>query len=303
MARILVVDDEPPIRELLKDYLETKDYEVSLAVDGVDALELLQRDPAHDLILSDINMPRMMGFELLAEVEKKYPEIKRVLITAYNVEDYISLAIKFGVSNIIAKTAPFNFEEISAVIGNLLEGRIFGIQSFLKQGADIRRIPVISPKKVHEYATTLITDLGIDRSAKNLEVVVVELLNNAIYYGIKDYDAEKKEEWDENFELAQGEVDITYSRDDEKYAIAISDNGGKLTKNKVLHWLGRQIQKDERGLPLGILDIHGRGIFISREYVDRLIINIDKEKCTEIICLHYIQESYKGHKPLLINEI
>jgi CheY-like chemotaxis protein len=303
MDRILVVDDELSIRELLKDFLETQGYSVTTAQDGVDALEVLKNDQNFDLILSDVNMPRMMGFELLHEVEKQFPYIKRVLITAYDVEDYISLAIKFGISNIITKTAPFNFDEISAIIKSLIEGKLYGLQSFLAKKDAVKKIKVLSPKDVYDYAVQVMGDLDVSHSSKNLEIVIVEMLNNAIYYGIKDYDAKRKEDWDEDFKLNPGEVDLLYGRDDEKYAISITDNGGKLTKAKVLHWLGRQMQKDERGLPIGILDIHGRGIYISREYVDRLVINIHKGKYTEIICLHYIQDAYKGHKPLLINEI
>ena len=303
MSRILVVDDEISILELLKDFLEGEGYQVSTAGDGVDALGVLEKDPRFDLVLSDINMPRMKGFEFLSRVEKLYPHIRRVLITAYNVEDYITLALKYGVSNIITKTTPFNFDEILLLLRNLIDGSIFGLGGYLKQGAAVAKIPVISPQKIHEYALTPIREMAITRVTRNLEMVVVELLNNAVYYGIKDMDPEKKEEWNERFTLAPGEVDLYYGKDDEKCAIAVADNGGKLNKEKVLYWLGRQMERDNSGLPVGLYDIHGRGLYISREYVDRLIVNIERRKRTEIISIIYNQEVYKGHKPLLINEI
>ncbi len=62
--------------------------------------------------------------------------------------------------------------------------------------------------------------------------------------------------------------------------------------------------KDESGVPLGIMDTHGRGLFISREYVDRFIINLHPGKATEIIVLNYKDPNIRTqHKPLLINEL
>ncbi len=107
---ILVVDDEPEIRSLIADFLEDDEgYTVLTAEDGVDALENVLPHNTVNLVLSDINMPRMKGFELLNEVRESYPDIKRVLITAYNVEDYFELAMQHDVGNIFVKTTPFNF--------------------------------------------------------------------------------------------------------------------------------------------------------------------------------------------------
>ena len=79
---VLVVDDEPEIREMLTDYLgDEEGYTVFTAEDGIDALENVLPYKKVDLVLSDINMPRMKGFELLNKVRELYPEIKRVLIT------------------------------------------------------------------------------------------------------------------------------------------------------------------------------------------------------------------------------
>ncbi len=303
MKRILVVDDEISILELLRDFLEADGYKVMTAGDGVEALNLLKNDSNFDLIMSDINMPRMKGFELLNNVEKLYPKMKRILITAYNVEDYIALAMKYGISNIITKTAPFNFDEILLTIRNLIDGSIFGIDRYLREGSIVHKIQVISPALIHEYALQPIERMSITRTTRNMEMVIVELLNNAVFYGAKDMDPEKKEEWNEQFELDNGEVEMHYGMDEEKYAISVTDNGGTLNKEKVLYWLRRQIERDNSGLPIGLYDIHGRGLYISREYVDRLIVNIEKKKRTEIICILYNTETYKGHKPLLINEI
>jgi chemosensory pili system protein ChpA (sensor histidine kinase/response regulator) len=70
--RILVVDDDPSIRESAGIVLESEGYEVLTASDGLDGLRALSKS-LPDLIISDLNMPRMSGFEFLAIVRKRFP--------------------------------------------------------------------------------------------------------------------------------------------------------------------------------------------------------------------------------------
>ncbi|MBL8025924.1 MAG: response regulator [Fibrobacteres bacterium] len=303
MHRILIVDDEPSIKELLKEFLSGEGYTTETASDGIDALDILKSDANFDLIISDINMPRMKGFELLKQVEILYPRIKRVLLTAYSVEDYIHLALEHGISNIITKTTPFNFDELLTIVSKLLSGNILGLDVHLDSGTEISRFQIKDPRLIPEYASAPIKALKMPRLNRNFEMVMVELLNNAVYYGVKDMDPERKETWTDDFLLDDGQVEVFYGSDSQKAAIAVRDNGGKLSKDKIMYWLSRQMLRDETGLPVGLYDIHGRGLFISREYVDRLVVNLIKGKSTEIICLIYHEDIYKGHKPLLINEI
>jgi CheY-like chemotaxis protein len=72
--RILVVDDEPSIRETAKPLLENVGYEVVTANDGLDALYALSKS-LPDVIISDLHMPRMSGFEFLGIVRKRFPHI------------------------------------------------------------------------------------------------------------------------------------------------------------------------------------------------------------------------------------
>ena len=82
MARILVVDDEVSIRTLLKMELEEEGHEVLLAEDGIDALEVLEREPI-DLITLDIRMPRMDGLDFLGKIREVNKDIPIVICTAY----------------------------------------------------------------------------------------------------------------------------------------------------------------------------------------------------------------------------
>jgi len=73
-TRILVVEDDATVRHTISKLLSDQDYDVSIAVDGFDALLQLERK-IPDLILSDLNMPQMSGFELLSVVRRRFPEI------------------------------------------------------------------------------------------------------------------------------------------------------------------------------------------------------------------------------------
>lgn len=303
---LLVVDDEPEIRDMLADYLgDDEGYTVYTAADGVDALENVLPDKKVDLVLSDINMPRMKGFELLNKVRELYPAIKRVLITAYNVEDYLELALKHDVGNIFVKTTPFNFEELSTILHNLLTNDIFGAERYMADGFKESELLASRGDQIQKYANKIITFLPEEiGEQKRLELVIVELLTNAIFYGIRGESPEKKELWDHDFELGEDEaIHLKALWDDRKYAISILDKGGRLKKSDVLYWLHRQIGKDDRGLPLGVMDSHGRGLYIARKYIDRVLINIDSDARTEIIIINYYNEHYSGFKPLYINEI
>jgi CheY-like chemotaxis protein len=78
--RVLVVDDEPSIREAAGAILESQGYEVLTVADGLDGLHALSRS-LPDVIISDLNMPRMSGFEFLAIVRKRFPRIATIAMS------------------------------------------------------------------------------------------------------------------------------------------------------------------------------------------------------------------------------
>src|SRR5436190_22691592 len=82
-ARILVVDDDESLRELLRMHLASAGYEVSTAADAIAAGYIVLRNPP-DLILSDVNMPHMDGFEFVAalKADKSLPEIPVIFLTS-----------------------------------------------------------------------------------------------------------------------------------------------------------------------------------------------------------------------------
>lgn len=303
-STILIVDDDYEIRGMISDFLrDSESYNVLEAENGKEALEILKNNKT-DLVISDINMPGMKGFDLLKEVKERFPLIKRVLITAYNVEDYLNLALKYDIGNIFVKTAPFNFSEFSSIIAYLLNGDIFGLSHYFDESVPIKELKIRSSRSLDKDAELIINQIGPIDQPKRLELVIVELLTNAIFYGIRNEIPDKKEFWSHDFLLPEKQaIQVSVARDDQKYAISVSDLGGRLKKFDILYWLNRQISLNQDGLPLGLYDSHGRGFFIVRKYIDRLIINIDQTRRTEIIIINYFSRVYQGYKPLYINEI
>jgi CheY-like chemotaxis protein len=302
--KILVVDDEPEIRQMIVDFLrDVEGYTVSDAESGQEALDVLAKEP-FDLVLSDINMPGMKGFDLLKLVRERYPQIKRVLITAYNVEDYLELALKYDIGNIFVKTAPFNFSELSVIIKNLLTNTIFGLDQYFEPSAKKNEFLIKTARHLDSHARVITELIGDYKRSKRLEVVIVELLTNAIFYGIKSESPERKDEWDVNCELPEEKaIAVTVIRDEEKYGLSVCDKGGRLKKSDVLYWMNRQIERDTSGLPVGLFDAHGRGLFIARRYIDRLIVNVHNGVKTEIVIINYFNKTFYGFKPLYINEL
>jgi DNA-binding NtrC family response regulator len=80
---VLVVDNEDSLRRVLGEQLEDEGYEVSTASDGDEAIHLVN-EKKFDLVLLDINMPRVNGFEVLKFIKHHHPEVKVVMLTGYS---------------------------------------------------------------------------------------------------------------------------------------------------------------------------------------------------------------------------
>lgn len=119
-TRILVVDDERSMREMLSILLEREGYEAVEAKNGLEALQLFEAS-VFDLVISDIQMPGINGIELLGHIKKLAPEVPVLMITAFATAEQAVDAIKLGAFHYFTK--PFNNDEIRALVRNALEKR------------------------------------------------------------------------------------------------------------------------------------------------------------------------------------
>ena len=117
-TRILVVDDERSMREMLTILLEREGYEAVEAKNGQEALQLFEAS-LFDLVISDIQMPGINGIELLARIKSLAPEVPVLMITAFATAEQAVDAIKLGAFHYFTK--PFINDEIRALVRNALE--------------------------------------------------------------------------------------------------------------------------------------------------------------------------------------
>lgn len=116
-AHVLVVDDEAGVRELLGDALRVAGYSVSAASDGMSALTALRSAPA-DLLIIDINMPVLDGFELLEQLRKKGDNTPALMLSARGERTDITRGLRLGADDYVTK--PFGLEELLLRVGAIL---------------------------------------------------------------------------------------------------------------------------------------------------------------------------------------
>src|SRR6266850_572054 len=133
MARILVIDDNEEFRSSVKDLLEINAYDVVLAIDGEDGIQLFEQQGC-DLVVCDVFMPRKDGLETIAEILKISPATPIISTTGYVAStsgreealevDYLNAAQKFGAAHTLVK--PFDPDAFIALIRRSLEDASHG---------------------------------------------------------------------------------------------------------------------------------------------------------------------------------
>ena len=121
MVKIMIADDQQLIRESLKIILDSDpDFEVVKVVgSGQEVLDSLKTESI-DIILMDVRMPNMSGVDCTRIVKKEYPNIKVIILTTFDDDEYIYDALKYGASGYLLKGC--SLEELSTAIHNVLSG-------------------------------------------------------------------------------------------------------------------------------------------------------------------------------------
>ena len=121
--KILVVDDEPDLEPLMLQRMRRNirrgEYEFVFAHDGVEALEMLMADKEIDMVVSDINMPRMDGLTLLQQIQDVSPDIRAIIISAYGDMENIRTAMNRGAFDFVTK--PLDFQDLRLTIERTLQ--------------------------------------------------------------------------------------------------------------------------------------------------------------------------------------
>ena len=189
---ILIADDEPEIRTLLRLYLENENYQIIEAENGKQALELLKKEHV-DLCLLDIMMPEMDGYHVLQEL-RKTSNIPVMILSAKDADSEKILGLNLGADDYLAK--PFNLSELNARLKSVLRRRNFGGQKEFKYN-EIRILPDLHAVFVNENEIEftrkeydLLTYLIINRErVLTKEAIVEHLWGDYMGIGTDTFDA------------------------------------------------------------------------------------------------------------------
>jgi len=162
--RVLVVDDEDDIRMGLGKLIASMGATVSTAADGVEALEVAQREGV-DLVLSDMMMPRMSGAELLPNLIKRFPGVHVIILTGFGSIQSAVTCLQNGAAHFMTK--PFDNEEVLSIVGRLGRQVLAGREQAQQPGSPSGGIIAEDP------AMQRVMQL-IDRVAKSPVPVLVE---------------------------------------------------------------------------------------------------------------------------------
>jgi CheY-like chemotaxis protein len=134
-VRILIADDDDVCREILLDTIRWSGVEVVLVGDGLEALTQLGLR-AFDILITDLNMPRMDGLTLLKKAREQYPDLLTIIITGYGSLESAIEAVRLGAYDYLQK--PFKIEEMTVTAKNAIEKvRILREKSELLQEIEV----------------------------------------------------------------------------------------------------------------------------------------------------------------------
>jgi two-component system nitrogen regulation response regulator NtrX len=128
---ILIIDDEPGIREVLKDVLEDEHYQVFLAEDGISGLSILEKETIN-LVILDVWLPNIGGIDVLKQIKEKNPDIAVIMISGHANINLAVTAVKMGAFDFLEK--PLSLEKTITVVRNALK-----MEDLIKENRNLKQ--------------------------------------------------------------------------------------------------------------------------------------------------------------------
>lgn len=185
---ILIVDDEVQIlKALIRAFLDSN-YEVLTAESGKEALDILSSNEI-DMIISDMRMPNMDGYQLLSEVKLKYPEILRVILSGYSDENVIFKAILQNVAKLYV-LKPWENEKLIKLVDQIFETEdSLKDKNLISLINSLDKLPTIKSnyQRILSYIETNADIADIARLIEQDQSITTKLLHvaNSAFYGVK----------------------------------------------------------------------------------------------------------------------
>ncbi|OGW36163.1 MAG: Fis family transcriptional regulator [Nitrospirae bacterium RBG_13_39_12] len=187
-GKILIVEDEKSMREVLKILLEGENYLVTSASDGLEGLSYIKKD-IFDLVITDMKMPKVDGFEFLRKTKEISPNTLVIMITAFGTTETAIEAMKMGAYDYINK--PFKVDEIRLIVKKAIEKKrlseelallrekvktSYSLESIIGRSPKMQELFAIIPRIAQSNSNVLI--IGESGSGKELVATALHNLSN-----------------------------------------------------------------------------------------------------------------------------
>jgi two-component system response regulator PilR (NtrC family) len=187
-GKILIVEDEKNMREVLKILLEGENYAVTSASNGLEGLSSLDKD-IFDLVITDMKMPKADGFQVLKKVKEISPDTIVIMITAFGTKETAIEAMKLGAYDYINK--PFNIDEIRLIVRKALDKKrlsdeitilrqkvetTYSLENIIGQSPKMQELFKVIPKIAQSNSNVLI--IGESGSGKELFAAALHNLSH-----------------------------------------------------------------------------------------------------------------------------
>jgi CheY-like chemotaxis protein len=276
--RILIVDDDPDVHQLLAAALQAPDREIESVYDGLSGLHRVEA-VAYDLVMTDVNMPGLDGMALLERINQIRPDARVVVMTVASTPESIIHAIRERAFAFFSK--PFTISAVGEMVERALNSAPSGddieVLSAAPHWLGLRlRCKLETADRILQFLREIGMDLPA-REQENIATAFREILMNAIEHGAGS-DPRKK-------------VTITYIRTERAVLYYVRDPGPGFSFQKLPHAAvsnplespyGHVEVREQLGLRPG-----GFGILMTRELVDELIYN---DKGNEVLLIKYLKQ-------------
>ncbi len=282
MKKLLVVDDDETLRELVTFALTREGYEVLTARDAIAGLELLKTGARPDLALLDVMMPHMSGLEMLARLRVEHPDLPVIMMTAMSTPETAIRALREHACDFLAK--PFDIDELVSSVKSAFKLEPHEIQieilSARPEWVELRvpcDLAALDP--LERLLKQLKTDLP-DATRENVSYAFREMLRNAIEHGGKNDPTQC--------------IEVGFLHTPRVVLYRIKDPGAGFTFESLFRDGGSisamfnpeddPMRHEQVRADLGLRP-GGFGILIARNMVDELIYN---ESHNEVILIKYL---------------
>jgi CheY-like chemotaxis protein/anti-sigma regulatory factor (Ser/Thr protein kinase) len=275
--RLLIVDDDPSIHELVDAMLAGTDWEGNTTSSGEEALARLETH-SYDLLLTDILMPGMDGLALLGQLRSRYPDIPVVMMTVRNTPDNVLGSLRRDAAAYISK--PFSRDTLLGTLQNALSSSVsdddIKILSDKPNWISLQiRCRIATADRLTQFVRELPSDLDPDQR-EQIATAFRELLMNAVEHG-GHLDPEKT-------------VDLSYIRTARSIVYYIRDPGEGFSMDSLAHAAVANTAEEpfrhiELRQQMGIRP-GGFGLLMTKSFADELIYSA---KGNEVILIKYLE--------------